>query len=138
MKPSLCLRVLRFLAALISAAALCGVAQAQDRVALVVGNSKYINANIVPNAVNDARVMARTLREIGFGVTDGFDLNRDGMERQIREFLLKSESARVALFFYAGQRARRHARPRRRRGRDPRPANPLLIRRCSARSIWPV
>jgi uncharacterized caspase-like protein len=104
-------------------------------VALVVGNSKYINANIVPNAVNDARVMARTLREIGFVVTDGFDLNRDGMERQIREFLLKSESARVALFFYAGQRARRNARPRRRRGRDPRPANPLG---SSARSIWPV
>jgi uncharacterized caspase-like protein len=102
MKPSPCLRVVRFLAALISVAALCDVAQAQDRVALVVGNSKYINANIVPNAVNDARVMARTLREIGFAVTDGFDLNRDGMERQIREFLRKSESARVALFFYAG------------------------------------
>jgi uncharacterized caspase-like protein/uncharacterized Zn-binding protein involved in type VI secretion len=102
MKPSPCLRIIRFLAALTSAVALCDMAQAQDRVALVVGNSKYINANIVPNAVNDARVMARTLREIGFGVADGYDLSRDNMERQIREFLRRSESARVALFFYAG------------------------------------
>jgi Caspase domain len=102
MKRLLCLRVIRLLAALTTAAAFSCAAQAQDRVALVVGNSKYISANIVPNAVNDARVMAQALREIGFVVTDGFDLNRDSMERQIREFLRKSESAHLALFFYAG------------------------------------
>lgn len=102
MKRSIGLGVIRFLAAVVTTAALSSATNAQDRVALVIGNSKYISANVVPNAVNDARIMARALREIGFVVTDGFDLNRDGMERQIREFLRKSENARVALFFYAG------------------------------------
>jgi Caspase domain len=102
MKRLFCLRVIRLLAALTTIAAFSCAAQAQDRVALVIGNSKYISANIVPNAVNDARVMAQALREIGFVVTDGFDLNRDSMERHIREFLRKSESAHLALFFYAG------------------------------------
>ena len=102
MRRSIGLAVVRLLVALTTAMALSGAAQAQDRVALVIGNSKYTSANVVPNAVNDARVMARALREIGFVVVDGYDLVRDNMERQIREFLRRSESARVVLFFYAG------------------------------------
>src|SRR5882672_1592314 len=102
MRRSVGLRLIRLLTAVITAAAISWAAHAQDRVALVVGNSKYVSANGVPNAVNDARVMARALREIGFGVADGYDLPRDSMERLIREFLRKSENARVALFFYAG------------------------------------
>ena len=102
MRHSVGLRLIRLLTAVITAAAISWAAHAQDRVALVVGNSKYVSANGVPNAVNDARVMARALRDIGFVVADGYDLSRDSMERQIREFLRKSESAHVALFFYAG------------------------------------
>ncbi len=102
MRRSIGLAVIRFLVALTTAMALSGAAQAQDRVALVIGNGKYVSANALPNAVNDARVMARALREIGFVVVDGFDLVRDSMERQIREFLRRSESARVVLIFYAG------------------------------------
>jgi uncharacterized caspase-like protein len=102
MRRSVGLAVIRFLVALTTAMTLSGAARAQDRVALVIGNTKYTSANVVPNAVNDARVMARALREIGFVVVDGFDLVRDNMERQIRDFLQKSASARVVLFFYAG------------------------------------
>ena len=102
MRRSIGLAVMRFLLTVTTAIALSGAAPAQDRVALVIGNTKYVSAPVVPNAVNDARVMARALREIGFVVTDGFDLVRDNMERQIREFLHRSESARVVLFFYAG------------------------------------
>ena len=102
MKRSIGLRVVLFLTALTIAASLSWPAPAQDRLALVIGNSKYISVNAVPNAVNDARLMARALRDIGFVVADGFDLSRASMERQIREFLHKSEGARVALFFYAG------------------------------------
>ena len=94
-RASLCL------AALIAVAGFTPVA-AQDRVALVVGNSKYVRTNSLPNAGNDARAMARTLREIGFTVAEGVDLDRNGMERQIREFLRRTASASVALLFYAG------------------------------------
>jgi Caspase domain len=95
-----------WLVAMITSVAVSIAAGAQernpDRVALVIGNSKYVNVNVLANAANDARVMSRALRDIGFAVTDGFDLPRDGMERQIREFLRKSETARVRLFYYAG------------------------------------
>jgi uncharacterized caspase-like protein len=77
-------------------------AQPPDRVALVIGNSRYVNVTPLPNAANDARVMAGALRDIGFAVIDGFDLARDGMEQQIRTFLRKSESARLRLLYYAG------------------------------------
>jgi uncharacterized caspase-like protein len=96
-------RVGVFLAVFIAAAAfMCVAASAQERVALVVGNAKYLNANVLPNPGNDARAMARTLREIGFDVAEGFDLDRNGMERLVREFLRKTATARVALLFYAG------------------------------------
>jgi uncharacterized caspase-like protein len=95
-----------WLAILAGSVAFCVAARAQngnqDRVALVIGNSRYVHVNPLPNAANDARLMTRALRDIGFAVTDGFDLARDGMERQIREFLRKSENARVRLFYYAG------------------------------------
>jgi uncharacterized caspase-like protein len=91
-------------AALVAAASLSVAARAEnpDRVALVIGNSKYANVEALPNAANDGRLMARALRDVGFDVTDGFDLARDAMEQQIREFLRKSETARVRLFYYAG------------------------------------
>jgi|SRR6516165_9294313 hypothetical protein len=54
-KRSIGLWVIPFLIALTTAASLSSPAQAQNRLALVIGNSKYISANAVPNAVNDAR-----------------------------------------------------------------------------------
>src|SRR5262249_30764570 len=95
-----------WLAALIVSVALCAAAQAQDRnrdrVALVIGNSRYVNVDALPNPANDARAVAKALRDVGFDVTDGVDLTRDGMEQQIREFLRKAEAATVRLLYYAG------------------------------------
>src|SRR5262249_11081404 len=65
-------------------------------------NSKYVNVDALPNPANDARVIAQALRDIGFAVTDGFDLSRDAMELKIREFLRQSENAQVRLLYYAG------------------------------------
>ncbi len=77
-------------------------AGAADRVALVIGNGQYQNANTLPNPPNDARAIARALRDIGFQVSDGVDLNRAAMERLVRDFLRQAADARVALLFYAG------------------------------------
>jgi uncharacterized caspase-like protein len=100
------MRLSLWLAVLITSVALSVAAQAQganpDRVALVIGNSKYTNVDALPNPANDARVIAQTLRDIGFAVTDGYDLSRDAMERQIRTFLRQSETAQVRLLYYAG------------------------------------
>ena len=54
------------------------------------------------NPGNDARAVAAALRDIGFEVVEGHDLGRNDMEGQIRTFLNKSSSAKVALLFYAG------------------------------------
>ncbi|MEZ5786003.1 MAG: caspase family protein [Xanthobacteraceae bacterium] len=73
-------------------------AGAQDRVALVIGNGNYQHATALPNPANDARAVAAALRDIGFDITEGVDLDRAGMERRIRDFLRKAASARLALF----------------------------------------
>jgi hypothetical protein len=75
---------------------------ASDRVALVIGNGAYASANRLPNPPNDAADMARALREIGFDVVEGIDLDRRAMEDKIRAFGDRLSTASTALFFYAG------------------------------------
>src|SRR5262249_35720960 len=57
------------------------------RLALVIGNGAYVNATPLANPPNDATVVAKTLRDIGFEVIEGTNLDRAGMERVVREFL---------------------------------------------------
>jgi hypothetical protein len=71
------------------------------RVALVLGNGAY-RARPLQNPVNDARAMAGALRQIGFQVVDGYDLDYGAMRRVISDFLLKVSSAQVAVVYYAG------------------------------------
>src|SRR3954470_14579992 len=96
---------MRFLIAAVSAATfLIGVttAQADKRVAFVVGNAAYKNVPQLPNPAIDAKSMARVLRNVGFDVVEGSNLTRDAMTAKLLEFGKKSEGADVALFFYAG------------------------------------
>ena len=77
-------------------------ARAADRVALVIGNGNYTNANKLKNPPNDAEDLAAALRKIGFDVVEGRDLDRRGMEEKLKLFARKLDSAKIALFFYAG------------------------------------
>ena len=89
-------------AALVFAALIAPSAFAADRVALVIGNGAYAHATQLPNPPNDAADMAKALRDIGFDVVDGIDVDRRAMEERIRAFADRLGSAKVALFFYAG------------------------------------
>lgn len=60
-------RLFRALIALLALSALAPV-MAQDRHALVIGNSRYEHADPLRNAGNDAQLIARSLRQIGFKV----------------------------------------------------------------------
>lgn len=71
------------------------------RVALVIGNSTYANAPLA-NPANDARDMARALREFGFDVTELINQNRREMRAAIRSFGEKLKSGGAGLFYYAG------------------------------------
>jgi len=74
---------------------------ASRKLALVLGNSAY-QRQPLRNPNNDARAMAQTLRQIGFQVIDGYDLDYAGMRRVISDFAIKASTAQLALVFYAG------------------------------------
>ena len=72
------------------------------RVALVIGNSKYVNAVPLPNPANDAHLIASTLRNAGFEVIEGVDQDNAGMHSLISRFTEESYNADLAVIFYAG------------------------------------
>jgi uncharacterized caspase-like protein len=80
-------------------------AEQQDggrRVALVIGNGSYVNVAALPNPASDARAIAKNLRDLGFEVSEGIDLDTAGMKKVADEFLLKAAGAQTALLYYAG------------------------------------
>jgi hypothetical protein len=78
------------------------VAKADRRVAFVVGNGAYKNVATLPNPPIDAKAMAGVLRNAGFDVVEGINLNREKMTERLLEFGKKTQGADVAVFFYAG------------------------------------
>ncbi len=77
-------------------------AVAENRVALVIGNSAYQNASALPNPRNDAEAMAAKLSSIGFQVFLRQDLDGQGFRIALGEFSEASLNADIAVFFYAG------------------------------------
>src|SRR4051812_20228653 len=77
-------------------------ARAERRVALVIGNSAYVNAAALRNPRNDAADMAETLKKLGFEVELGLDLDQRGFGQIVEKFGRDLEGADVGVFFYAG------------------------------------
>ncbi|MDX8492708.1 caspase family protein [Mesorhizobium sp. VK22B] len=78
------------------------LAAGNNRVALVIGNSKYVYAPALPNPAGDARLMADVLRKAGFNVIEGVDLDYAGMRDRLNKFTEASYDADTALIYYAG------------------------------------
>ena len=87
---------------LICMALSASAAQAERRVAFVVGNGTYKNVAALPNPPIDAKAMAGVLRNVGFEVVEGTNLTRDKMTEKLLDFGKKAQGADVAVFFYAG------------------------------------
>src|SRR4051794_38590735 len=77
-------------------------AQADGKVALVIGNSAYQNVGPLANPANDAVVIATVLRNAGFEVDSRRDLSVVEMRRTLREFADKARGADVAVIYFAG------------------------------------
>ncbi|MGE0611563.1 MAG: caspase domain-containing protein [Hyphomicrobiales bacterium] len=97
------------IAAAFAAAALflCGTvnAQAQQRHALVIGNSQYRSVAQLPNPVRDAEAMRDLLKSAGFQVITALDLGQSGMREAVREFadsLSGASSDSVVMVYFAG------------------------------------
>ena len=77
-------------------------ASAQKRVALVIGNSAYKHAGVLPNTMNDASDISTILKQKGFFVIEGRDLDRVTFASKVNEFERANIGAEIVLFFYAG------------------------------------
>jgi Tfp pilus assembly protein PilF len=76
---------------------------AADRFALVIGNSKYPDADApLKEPINDARDVADELKRDGFSVDVGENLTGDGMRRAFERLYSKIKPGSVALIFFSG------------------------------------
>ena len=71
------------------------------RVALVIGNSRYLSSPL-PNPVNDARDMGKLLQKLGFTVVKVEDGSLMQMKKALDQFASTAKNANVAMVFYAG------------------------------------
>jgi hypothetical protein len=73
------------------------------RIALIIGNGAYQNAHQLDNPPRDAKLIADTLRGIGFqSVTLANDLTRDKFFDALHTFAREAEKADWAVIYYAG------------------------------------
>src|SRR4051812_16807127 len=80
-------------------------AEAERRVALVIGNSAYQYVSRLDNPNNDARIVAETLQAVGFSLVGGaalLDLDKTTFDGAVQAFGNQISGADVALFYYAG------------------------------------
>jgi len=73
---------------------------------LVIGNGAYAHVTKLVNPPNDARAIAKSLRDIGFEVSEGIDLDRDALQKITRDFLRDAVRAQTALVYYAAMASR--------------------------------
>jgi uncharacterized caspase-like protein len=93
--------------AIILGAVLAGssAARAENRLALVIGESAYRAVPSLPNPANDAKAMSRLLADSGFEVTTASDLSQKEMNQKVSDFtaaIAAKGPDTVALVFYAG------------------------------------
>ena len=79
-----------------------GVASAERRVALVMGDDDYRTVRKLDNAINDARTLEETLKKLGFDVFLEPDRDLRRMRRALDDFREDAKGADVALVFFAG------------------------------------
>ncbi len=80
-------------------------ALAENRVALVIGQSNYRAVVPLPNPANDAKAVSQLLGDAGFEVLTAGDLSQNEMREKIGDFAAKVAAKgpdTIALVFYAG------------------------------------
>lgn len=73
---------------------------AKDKYALIIGNSSYENK--LDSTINDADVIEKKLKEIGFITRKYTDLTTSDFENKIIEFGIEAKKASKVVFYYSG------------------------------------
>ncbi|GAB2183916.1 caspase family protein [Roseibium sp. LAB1] len=91
-----------FLTSLMLSLMVVSPAGAAQKVALIIGNSHYLNVSPLDNPVRDADLAGRTFKALGFDNQVVLDADTDGLRQALREFQTASADAEVAAIFFAG------------------------------------
>lgn len=75
--------------------------QAKERIALIIGNSDY-QIKPLNNPVNDARLIASTLKQLDFEVLYLENANHEQMENAVMAFANKLHKNSIGLFYFSG------------------------------------
>jgi hypothetical protein len=78
---------------------------AENRIALVIGQSNYRAVVALPNPANDAKAVSQLLSEAGFEVLGAADLSQSELREKISDFAAQMAAKgpdTIALVFYAG------------------------------------
>lgn len=75
--------------------------QAGRRSALVIGNGAYADGPLA-NAVNDAKDVTSTLRDIGFQVTLVLDADKRTIDEAVEAFSRRLGAGEIGLFYFSG------------------------------------
>ncbi|MEM1294787.1 MAG: SUMF1/EgtB/PvdO family nonheme iron enzyme [Verrucomicrobiota bacterium] len=82
--------------------AITASAQANHRVALVIGNSQYPDKDAIPSVAQDAKTMAKLLIDRDFRVTTTLDRSRDELRLEIEAFIDSTPVNGTALIYFGG------------------------------------
>lgn len=76
-------------------------AASPDLSALVIGNSAYLQDQL-PNPIEDANLIAKTLGGLGFNVTQANNLDRSQLFSTVRNYTESLKPGSISLVYYAG------------------------------------
>ncbi|GAB3942751.1 caspase family protein [Spirosoma harenae] len=74
------------------------------RVALVIGNSEYLNISppLQDQPINDAKAIENRLKELGFSTTLETDADETTLRKKLTDFYENAATADVVFFYFAG------------------------------------
>ena len=82
-----------------------GSACAQERIALIIGNSNYDQLGTLANTKNDAQEINASLEAMGYQTKLVLDASEVTLRKEIKNFASSSEKSNLSLVFYAGHGA---------------------------------
>jgi Caspase domain len=92
-----------FVICILLSGSFCALAEKRTAVALVIGNSQYVNPSLeLKNPANDASDIANALKTLDIDVDLRLDLKRDDFLRALADLARRAERADVVLFYFAG------------------------------------
>ena len=74
----------------------------ENKVALIIGNSRYEHFNPLANTLNDANAIQKILKDKGFDVLYLKDGDLKSMKKIVRKFSQKLKHGGVGFFYYSG------------------------------------